>query len=104
MAFCFPLDKLAQGPYDVATWHLLLLLPQWCFVLPLHGKAIGHNEMQIQLKCFLASGWKNLHEFIFLQAQALMASLNLMLLPQHDLLAHKHLLHNLVFRRAHEYF
>jgi hypothetical protein len=27
MAFCFPLDKLAQDPYDVATWHLFLLLP-----------------------------------------------------------------------------
>jgi hypothetical protein len=24
MAFRFPLDKLAQDPYDVATWHLLL--------------------------------------------------------------------------------
>jgi hypothetical protein len=52
--FHFPLDKLAQHPYDVVAWYLLLLLPQWCFVLPPHGGAMGHNEMQIQLKCFLA--------------------------------------------------
>ncbi len=28
MAFCFPLDKLMQDPYNVAAWNLLLLLPQ----------------------------------------------------------------------------
>ncbi len=46
VAFHFPLDKLAHDPYDVATWHLLLLLAQWCFVLPSHGKAIRHKETQ----------------------------------------------------------
>jgi hypothetical protein len=60
VAIHFPLDKLAQYPYDVAAWHLLLLLPQWCFVLPPHGEAVGHREMQIQLKCFLAIDWVNL--------------------------------------------
>ncbi len=47
MAFCCPLDKLTQDPYDVATWHLLFLLPQWCFILPLCGGAVGHRETQI---------------------------------------------------------
>jgi hypothetical protein len=45
-----------------------------------------------------------LKEELFLQAQVLIASLNLVTPPQHDLLAHKHLLHSLVFRRAKEYF
>jgi hypothetical protein len=44
-AFCFALGKLTQDPYDVATWHLLLLLPQWCFDLPPNGRAIKHKEM-----------------------------------------------------------
>jgi len=39
------LDKLAQDSYDVATCHLLLLLPQWCLVLPPRGGAIRHREM-----------------------------------------------------------
>jgi hypothetical protein len=47
VAFNFPLDKLAQDPYDVDAWHLLLLLSQWCFVLPLYGKATWHKEMRI---------------------------------------------------------
>jgi hypothetical protein len=45
VAFSFPLDKLAQDPYDVVAWHLLLLLSQWCFVLTLYGKATWHKEM-----------------------------------------------------------
>jgi hypothetical protein len=28
----------------VVAWHLFLLLPQWCFVLPLHGEATRHKE------------------------------------------------------------
>jgi hypothetical protein len=44
MAFHFPLDKLAQDLYDVVIWHLIFLLPQWCFVLPPHGGAIRHKE------------------------------------------------------------
>jgi hypothetical protein len=50
MAFCFPLDKLMQDPCDVGAWHLLLLLPQWCFALPPHGEAMGHKETHILLK------------------------------------------------------
>jgi hypothetical protein len=60
VAFHFPLDKLTQDPYDVAAWHLFLLLFQWCFILPPHGGATGHREMQIQLKHFLVNDWKNL--------------------------------------------
>jgi hypothetical protein len=44
MTFHFKLDKLAQDPYDVATQYLFLLVPQWCFVLPPHGKAMRHRE------------------------------------------------------------
>jgi hypothetical protein len=65
MAFCFPLDKLAQYPYDVVAWHLLLLLPQWCLVLPTQRGAIGHKEMMIRLKCFLTNDWENLQEEFF---------------------------------------
>jgi hypothetical protein len=52
VAFCFPLDKLTHDPYNVVTWHLLLLLPQWCLVLPPRGRAIRHRETQIQFKHF----------------------------------------------------
>jgi hypothetical protein len=62
MAFHFPLDKLAQDPYDVTTWHLLFLLPQLCFVLPLRGKATRHRETQILLKRFLTSDREILQE------------------------------------------
>jgi hypothetical protein len=41
---------------------------------------------------------------LFLQTQAVMARLNLVLLPQHDLLVHTCIFHNFVFRRAWEYF
>ncbi len=37
MAFRLPLDKLTHDLYNVVNWHLPFLLPQWCFVLPLHG-------------------------------------------------------------------
>jgi hypothetical protein len=54
VAFCFPLDKLAQDSYDVAVYNLaFFLLPQWCFILPLCGGAKKHEEMWIQFKCFL---------------------------------------------------
>jgi hypothetical protein len=55
MTFRFPLDKLTQNPYDVAAWHLLLLLPKWCLALPPGEGAIRHRETRIQLKHFLAS-------------------------------------------------
>jgi hypothetical protein len=55
MAFCFPLDKLAYDLYNVATWHLPLLLPQWCLVLPPRGGVTSYRETHIQFKCFLAS-------------------------------------------------
>jgi hypothetical protein len=45
-----------------------------------------------------------MEEELFLQAQALMASLNSMPRPQYDFLAHKRILHNLIFKSAHEYF
>jgi len=60
MTFHFPLDKLAQDPYNVTTWHLFILLFQWCFALPPHGEAIGHKETQIQFKYFLIGDWENL--------------------------------------------
>ncbi len=65
MAFRFPLDKLTQDTYNVATWHLLFLLPQWCLVLPFHGGATRYKEMQIQLKHFLASDWENSRKDFF---------------------------------------
>jgi hypothetical protein len=48
VAFHFPLDKLTQDPYDVVIWHLLLLLPQWCFTLLTCGGVTWHKETQIQ--------------------------------------------------------
>jgi hypothetical protein len=57
VAFCFPLDKLAQDSYDVVTYHFaLFLLPQWCFILPLCGGAKRHKKMWVRLKRFLAGG------------------------------------------------
>jgi hypothetical protein len=55
VAFCFPLNKLVQDPYNVVVWHLFLLLPQWCLILPLHVEVMRHKEMHIPLKCFLTS-------------------------------------------------
>ncbi len=103
MAFHFPLDKLAQDPYNVATWHLVLLLPQWCLVLPPHGGATSHRKMWIQLKHFLADNWENLQKF-FLWTQTFLASSSSIPFPQHDLPTHKCLLHSLAFGRAGEYF
>jgi hypothetical protein len=100
MGFCFPLNKLAQDPYDVAIWHLLFLLPQWRLTLPPRGGAIGHTEMPIQFKHFLIGDHENLD--FFLQAQVL-TSLNSMPLPQHDPRVHKHLFHSLVLGCAKEY-
>jgi hypothetical protein len=31
----------------VATWHLLLLLPQWCFALPPRGGATSYTKTHI---------------------------------------------------------
>jgi hypothetical protein len=98
VAFCFPLDKLAQDFYDVVACYLaFLLLPQWCFVLPLYGGAKGHKEMRVQFKRFLARG-------VFLWAQALVASSSLMFFPQHDPSGHKRLFYILVFGHKKEYF
>ncbi len=62
MAFRFPLNKLTHDLYNVVTWHLLLLLPHWCFALPPCGEATRHREMQIRLKHFFKCDWKNLQE------------------------------------------
>jgi hypothetical protein len=45
-----------------------------------------------------------LQEKFFLQAQALLTSLNSIPFPQHDLPIHKRLLHSLAFGRVEEYF
>jgi hypothetical protein len=55
----------------VAIWHLIFLLPQWCFVFLLCGGAIRNKEMLITFKCFLIGEWENLQEEFFLRAQAL---------------------------------
>ncbi len=60
MMFHFPLFKMAQNTYDVAIWHLLFILPQWCLVLPACGRATWHKEMWVQFKHFLASNQENL--------------------------------------------
>jgi hypothetical protein len=104
MAFRFPLDKLMQDSYNVATWHLLLLLPQWCFVLPLCGAATRHREIWIQLKHFIVRDWENLQEEFFLHAQVLAASLNSIFFSQHDLPTHKCLLRSLALGYVWEYF
>ncbi len=100
----FPLNKLAQNSYDVVVQHLLFLLPQWCLILPPWSEAMRHKEMKIQLKHFLTNVWENLQKEFSLQAQALVASLSLMPLPQHDPLVHKHFHHNLILGCAREYF
>ncbi len=88
VTFCFPLDKLAQHPYYVAAWHLLLLLPQWCLILSFCGGTTRHREIQIRLKCFLINDWENLW------AQVLAISLSSIPFPQHDLPTHKNMFHN----------
>jgi hypothetical protein len=60
VAFHFPLDKLPHDPDDVATWHLLLLSPQSCFILPPCGKGTQHKEIWAQFKHFLTCDWENL--------------------------------------------
>jgi hypothetical protein len=51
--------------YNVVVWHLLLLLPHWCFVLPHSGGVIGHRKMWIRFKHFLIGDWENLQEEFF---------------------------------------
>jgi len=68
-----------------------------------HGGATRRSEMCIQLKHFLVSDWENLREEFFLQAQALVASSNLVSFPQHNPLIHIHLFRNLLFRCTWEY-
>jgi len=60
-------------------------------------------EMQIRLKCFFISNYKNLQEEFFLQTQDLAASLSSMSFPQHDPIIRKHLPHNLVLGCVREY-
>jgi len=88
----------------VAIWHLLFLLPQWCFPFTPCGGAIGCSEMWIQLKCFQTSNWENLQEEFFLEAQALSTGSSSILFPQHDPPTHKRLLRNLALGYAGEYF
>ncbi len=88
----------------MATWHLFILLSQWCFVLPPCDGVMGHRKMQIQLKCFLACDWVNLQKENSLWAQALVGNSNFVPFPQHDPITHKHFLCNLVLRCAREYF
>ncbi len=83
-------------------WHLNLLPPQWCFVLPIQRGAIGHRESKIQLKCFLTNDWKTVHEEFFLQTQAFAMSSSSRPLAQHEPLIHKHLFQSLVFGCARE--
>jgi hypothetical protein len=45
MTFHFPLDKLAQEPYDVVAWHLLFLIPQRCLALFPRAEVTKHKEM-----------------------------------------------------------
>jgi hypothetical protein len=66
MTFDFPLDKLAQDFYDVVAWHLLFLLPQWCFILPPCGGTTWHRETWIQFKHFLVGDSESLKEKFFL--------------------------------------
>jgi hypothetical protein len=68
MAFCCLFNKLAHDPYDVITWCLLFLLPQWCLVLPPEKGGISHRETKIQFKFFLVGDWENLEDEFFLWA------------------------------------
>jgi hypothetical protein len=104
VTFGFPVDKLTQDLYNVATWHLLFLLAHWCFVLPPRGKVTSNWEMWIRLKCFLACNWENLQKEFFLQAQVFLTSSNSIPFPQHDPSTHKRLFHNLTLRHVREYF
>lgn len=65
MTFPFPLDNLAQDPYDVVAWSLFILLFQWCLALAPSGGTIGYNEMRIQFNCFLMANLENLQEEFF---------------------------------------
>jgi hypothetical protein len=44
LTFKFPLNYIAQNLSDVATWHLFLLFPHWCLLLPIRRGHVGHNE------------------------------------------------------------
>jgi len=87
----------------VATWYLLLLLTQWCLILPPRDGTIRHRKTWIRLKRFLAIDWENLQEEFFLQAQVLSTSLNSICFPQHDPPTHKRLFHSLAFGCVREY-
>jgi len=104
VAFRIPLDKLAQDPYNVATWHLFLLLLQWCFILPCYGEVTRHKEMDWTQMLFSRWLGKLAIRGFFLWAQALLASSSSIPFPQHEPLTHKHSLHSLAFKRVWEYF
>jgi hypothetical protein len=93
VAFHFPWDS-----YDVAPWHLFLLLPQWCFVLHPCGGATMHNrETQIWFKCFLACNWrKKLVVGVLFTRLSFGGKVKFNVSSQHDSPTHKHLFRNLV--------
>jgi hypothetical protein len=65
MVFHFPLHNLTHDLYNMVAWHFLLLLPQWCLILPLHGRVTRHGEMQIQLRHFFNMGLRKLARRVF---------------------------------------
>jgi hypothetical protein len=104
MAFCCLFNKLAHDPYDVVTWCLLLLLPQWCLVLCLEKGGINHRETKIQFKKILVGDGENLEDEFFLWAQTLATISNLMPPIQHDFPTHKCFFHSLVHGHIKKYF
>jgi hypothetical protein len=38
LTFKFPLDYIAQNLSDVVAWHLFLLFPHWCLLLPIRRR------------------------------------------------------------------
>jgi hypothetical protein len=97
VVFHFSLHKLMQDYYDVASWPLLFLLPQWYFVLHPCGWATRHNkEKWIWCKHFSIRDWKKLVIWVFFVSLSFDDKFELNVSFQHDSPIHKHLFRNLV--------
>lgn len=76
LSFWLPFDRLAHDPFNVASWHLLLIFLQWCIFLPLHGGAIDHRDIRTCLWLYLRHNWEEIQMEHVIWVQALAMALS----------------------------
>lgn len=49
---CFILHHIMQDPNDENAWHIFLLFPQWCLLMPIQRGKAKHKEIKMWLQRF----------------------------------------------------